>query len=223
MEVRRILLSVIHKWWLIILLAAVGGAIGYYQYFLTAQTLYSANTTLYALNKDKIASGQTISTQDLSVSQGVVRQYSGIFYSRSVAEAAAKRITDFNVSGAELASMVTISSAEDSTVLTVRAEASDPKIAAAAANAMADEFISQIRTITNSDFIGILDPAQPPDNPIPNNGLKKTLLYFLGGIVVALGIIYVIEYFNTSVRSAEDIEEGLNLRVVGIIPEHDIR
>lgn len=222
MDIRYIFISVIQKWWLIVLLAVVGGGIGFYLNVYSVQTLYSSNATLYALNRDRLEAGQMLSMQDLSVSQGVVRQYSGIFYSRSVTEAAALKLGDYNISSRMLASMVKISSLEDSTVLTVSAIAPDSGLAAAAANAMAEEFIAQIRTITKSDFIGILDRALPQEYPVSNNGIRKTMVFAFGGVVLALGTIYLLIFFDIRVRSAEEIENSLNLRVIGIIPEHDI-
>lgn len=223
MKIRNIIYLAMRKWWIIVLFAILGGGIGFYQSIYSVQTLYSSDATLYALNKDKLQSGQTLSTQDLSVSQAVVRQYSGIFYSRSVTEAAAVKLEEYNVSASMLSSMVQITSQEDSTVLKVSAVAPDPELAAAAANAMAEEFIIQIRAITNSDFIGVLDRALPQEYPIQSNGIKKMILFLFGGVVIALGIIYLLLYFDTRVHSVEDIEDSLQLRVIGIIPEHDIR
>ncbi|MDJ0304957.1 Wzz/FepE/Etk N-terminal domain-containing protein [Dehalobacter sp.] len=223
MEIRRIVYSVVRKWWLIILLVILSGGTGYYFNVISTQTAYSADTTLYVLNRDKVEAGQALSSQDLTMSQTLLTQFSGIFYSRSVTTAAADELKAYNISPNMLGSMVSISSEKDSNLLTIRAMAPTPELAAAAANAMANEFISQIRTITKSDFIGILDAAQVPAHPIPNNGLMETFLWMLIGLIISLGIIFVIEYFDTTVRSAEDIETCLKIRVIGIIPEHDIR
>lgn len=222
MEIRRIIYALVRRWWIILLLVVLCGGTGYYLNVMCAQTLYSADTTLYFLNKDKVEAGQALSTQDLSMSQTLANQYSGIFYSRSVTSAAAKTLDNYLISEKRLASMVNISSEKDSILLTIDAVSPDPKIAAAAANAMANEFIALIGSITKSDFIGVLDEAQVPKIPIPNHGALKTLLFIFGGLVMALGIIYLLEYFDTTVRSSEDVEDHLKLRVIGIIPEHDI-
>jgi capsular polysaccharide biosynthesis protein len=223
MEIRRILYAVVRKWWLIILLAGIGGGIGYYLNVFLSHPIYSADTKLYVLNLNKVQTGQILNTQDIALSQQLVKQYSGIFYSRSVTSAAAKALVDYNITERMLASMIQLSNQEDSNILTITARAPDPVLAAAVANAMGNEFNSLIRTLTKSDYIGILDEAQVPLQPIPSNGMKKALLWMLAGVVLALAIIYVIEYFDTRVRSAEEIEKVLELNVIGIIPEYDIR
>jgi Capsular polysaccharide biosynthesis protein len=222
MEIRLILYAVARKWWLIILLAGLGGGIGYYLNVYSAHSIYSADTKLYVLNRDKVLTGQILNSQDIAMSQQLVKQYSGIFYSRSVTSAAAKELADYGLSESMIASMVELSNKEDSNLLTIKARASDPVLAAAIANAMGKEFNSLIRTLTQSDYIGILDEAQVPLQPIPNNGMMKVLIWILAGVVSALAIIYFIEYFDTTVRSAEEIEKGLGLNIIGIIPEYDI-
>lgn len=222
MQIRRILYAFARKWWLIVLLTGLGGGIGYYLNVFSAYPIYSADTVLYFMNRAKVQTGQILNTQDIAMSQQLVKQYSGIFYSRSVTSAAAMQLADYNITENTLASMVQLTNQEESNLLTITARASDPYLAAAAANAMGKEFNSQIRTITKNDYIGILDEAKVPSQPIPSKGIRNTLLWMLSGLSIALSIIYVIEYFDTKVRLAEEIENGLELKVMGIIPEYNI-
>lgn len=223
MDIRRILYAVVRKWWIIAITVSLFGGAGYYINIVLAPTIYRTDTTLYVLNRSKIDEGQSLSTSDLILSQSFVKQYSGIFDSRTVNQATARRLSGYNISEQMIPAMVQMSNQKDSNLLTIKATAPDPKMAADIANAMAEEFILQIRLITKSDFIGVLDEAQVPERPASNNGFIKTIIFIFGGLIIALGIIYLIEYFDTTVRSAEEVEELLNMRVIGIIPEHDIR
>ncbi|ADY55912.1 lipopolysaccharide biosynthesis protein [Syntrophobotulus glycolicus DSM 8271] len=223
MEIRRLLYSIIHKWWLILFFVIISGGIGYYLNIFSNQPMYGADTTLFVLNREKVEAGQALSSQDLVFGQELVKQYSEIFYSRSVISETSNKLAEYNISPEMLASMVTISSQKDSNILTVHAVSFDPEVAAITANAMAEEFTAMIRDLTKSDYISILDQAQVAQYPMPNNGVQKTFIWLMAGLVIACGIIYIIEYLNTTVRSAEEIESQLSLRVIGIIPEHDIR
>ena len=223
MEIRRIFYAVARKWWLILLLTVLGCGMGFLSAY-TTRPMYQAETTLYIMNRDKVlTTGQSLNSQDISVSQQLVRQYSEIITSRLVTSAVVRDVKNYNLSANEILSMVNITSNKDSNILTVSAIWPDPTVAAAVANAAGREFTTQIRQLTNSDNVGILDEALVPNYPVANNGSKKVFLGLLSGLMVALGVIYIIEYFDTTVRSAEDIEKGLKVRVIGIIPEHDIR
>jgi len=222
-EIRRIFYSVARKWWLILFLAILGGGIGFLNVYYT-KPVYQANTTMYIMNLDKVSTNaESLKSSDITLSQQLVRQYYEIIYSRSVISAVAQEVKEYNLSEGEILSMVSIDSKLDSNVFTISARGSDPNITAAVANATGRAFSAQIRQLSNSDNVGILDEALIPNYPVNNKGTQKVLLGILTGLMVALGIIYFIEYFDTTVRSAEDIEKGLGVCVIGIIPELHIR
>lgn len=67
----------------------------------------------------------------------------------------------------------------------------------------------------------ILDPAQIPVIPI-NADLKQVILItLLFGIGVGVGSIYLLEYFDNSFKSVEDLESHLGLVVLGTVPKID--
>lgn len=223
MGIRQIFYSVARKWWLMVLLALIGGGIGYLSVYNT-KPVYQADTKLYIMNLDKVTTkGQSLSPSDIELSQKLVRQYYEIIYSRSVTSAVAQEVKEYNLSENAILSMVSIASKLDSNVFTITARWYDPAIAAAVANATGRAFSTQIRQLSNSDNVGILDEALVPKYPVPHNRSSIIFLGLLMGLMVAFGIIYIIEYFDTTVRSAEDIVKGLKVRVIGIIPEHDMR
>lgn len=221
MILSRLLQGVVRKWWLVAILVIIFGSVGYFLNIYMSVTQYSASMTLYVLNRDKVLAGETINYNDITLGQELLTQYSGIFYSRLVASDAAKALSRYNISSEQLSAVVSINNTENTSILTVTAITSDPELSVDAANAMGNAFTSQIYNITKNDYVGVLDEAQA-SFPIPNKGVSRTVICALIGALIALSIIYVIEYFDTTIRSAEDIEEGLKLRVIGIIPEHEI-
>ena len=42
---------------------------------------------------------------------------------------------------------------------------------------------------------------------------------FILGLLIAVGLAFVIEYFDDTVKSADDVERYLGLTVLGTIPE----
>lgn len=221
MRVSRLLQAVARKWWLVVVLAFIFGTLSFYLNIYMYKTVYSASMTLYAMNRDKISAGQALNVSDIYLSQELLTQYSGIFNSRTVASDAAKILNQYSVTPDQLLSMVTINNNKDSNLLTITAVSNDQQLAVAAANAMGTSFTAHIQRITNNNYVGVLDEAQN-SYPIGNNGVKKTVVWILIGAIFALAIIYVIEYFDTTIRSTEDIEDELDMRVFGIIPEHEI-
>ena len=104
----------------------------------------------------------------------------------------------------------------------IQAFSSDAVTAAAVANAMSRAFTEQVRAMTNSDIVGILDEAVVPEEPVPVNKTKNIVIGMLAGMTIGFVIIYIRELFDMTIRSVDEVEYNLNLPVVGIIPQHNI-
>ena len=61
--------------------------------------------------------------------------------------------------------------------------------------------------------------AEEAESPYNINIFKDLLIYLLVGIVISFGIIFVIFYFDTTIKSVEEIENKLGLPVFGIVPK----
>lgn len=223
MNIKRFVDALIGRWWLILILALLGGIAGELKVEYSP-SMYKATTTLYMMNRDKIIiQNQPLETKDIELSQQLLQQYYDIIYSRTVVSAVLQNLWQYNLTENELYKILSFNSKQESNVFAISATSENPVLSADVANSMAKTFSSTIRQLSNSDNVGILDEAVAPVVPEPDHRLAIILLGILAGIVVAFSIIYIIEYFDTTVRSEKDIAERLKLRVVGIIPEYKIR
>jgi capsular polysaccharide biosynthesis protein len=64
----------------------------------------------------------------------------------------------------------------------------------------------------------IIDPAALPGKPISPNMKILFLLTLAAGPNIGLGLIFLMEYFNTSFRNPEDLESYLDLSVLATLP-----
>ncbi len=65
--------------------------------------------------------------------------------------------------------------------------------------------------------IAIIEPATVPTIPVRPRTLPNTLLGGLIGLMIAVGVVFLIEYLDDRVRSPEQIDRLLKLPVVGLI------
>jgi len=221
-EIKRIVQACIHGAWLIVLGAILGGIAGYYLYIYNAVTIYQAKATVFVFNQDKAVLEKPLNTGDISFSRQILTHYSGMFYSKTTIEEALQELSEYEITPERLSGMSSITIVKDSNVATVGTLSSDPDLAVDAANAMSAAFVRKINSLTRGHYASILDKAYKPF-PRSNEGAKKTLILVFAGAAVALGGIYLREYFNTTVRSVEEIEQGLGMRVLGVVPDQNIR
>lgn len=91
-------------------------------------------------------------------------------------------------------------------------------------NGMYTEMQKQLETL---NWIGekgrvslqFLDVVELKDRPVSPNRTKIILISILGGLALALGISFLIEYLDHTVSTFEEVESVVQLRGLGIIPQ----
>jgi capsular exopolysaccharide synthesis family protein len=68
----------------------------------------------------------------------------------------------------------------------------------------------------NIKYGGLLEVR---DDPVSPNRLKLVLMSFLGGIALAIGIPFLIEYLDHTLSTFEQVENAFRLRGLGIVPQ----
>ncbi len=224
MEIRRFMNSIKRMLWLIILFGVIGGGVTYYTSYYKSVPMYNAETTIYAMSKGSSTSNSdSINYQDVMLSRYLVEDYKEIITSEKVLKLAASQLQKYQITQDYLKGMISVSPKNDSSVIGISVTANDPKLAAEASTAVTQAFMTRLRELTNANIVGILDAAQEPQAPISNNYTKNMVVGVLVGIILALAIIYIRELFDMNIRYVEDLENSLNLKVIGIIPKYGIR
>lgn len=223
MEFYRLLDAIKRKLW-IIALSAIGGAVflGGYSYTISTP-IYETETTLYIMKQsNSILSGNDINLQDITLSRELIKDYGHIILSRKVLEPAIQSLNERGINVTNISPAISVKLKNDSNVMSILVRWYDPVQAAEIANAVSQSFALEIRQLANTSSVGILDEAQAPLASIPVNHVKVAIVGFLAGAILSFAIIYVRELFDSTIRSVSEIEKGLGLNVVGVIPGHNI-
>lgn len=75
--------------------------------------------------------------------------------------------------------------------------------------------IAEASTISSAK---IIDPALTPSKPIKPNKRKNLALGFILGLMLGVGLAFLLEYLDRSIKTVEDVKELLGLSIYGIIP-----
>lgn len=67
--------------------------------------------------------------------------------------------------------------------------------------------------------VEIVDAAEESSRPISPNLIMNVLLSLFVGLGSGVGLAYFIEYLDTSIKTADDVERWIELPVLGLIPQ----
>lgn len=69
--------------------------------------------------------------------------------------------------------------------------------------------------------VDVVDPAEAPEesDPVSPKILLNVVLSVFMGLMCGVGLVFFIEYVDTSVKTVEDIEQFIGASIIGIIPQ----
>ena len=121
----------------------------------------------------------------------------------------------------ELSQNISVTNETDTELIRITVSSLDKEEAARIANEIAKVFSEEIVNIYNIKNVSIIDQAIVSNVPYNINVVKDAILYGLVGIVVGAGIVFVMFYFDTTIKNPEEIQEKLGLPLLGVVPKFE--
>ena len=197
---------------IILTVLALGGGLFYSMKI--QKPMYKSYTTIL-LTKEE--SNTTITSNDISLNRNLVDTYREIIKSRNVL---GKVITNLNLDCTidELMRKVTVENINDTEIIKISVVDYQEWNSMKIADEIAKVFNTEVVKLYNIQNIGIIDTAELPTKPYNINHVKTATLTGAVGLVVGLGIVFVLFYFDTTIKSSDEVERKLGLPVIGTIP-----
>lgn len=218
----RDFLNYLKKYVLVIVAVALVLVIGVFVYDKSIKKpLYTTYTTIILTKSNEAQTGTTITQNDILLNQKLVETYSKIIKSKLVLEQVISE-TGVTYTTEELSENVSVEAYENTEMLKISVTDQDPELAANIANSIAQVFSGEIAKIYQINNISVVDVAVTPEE-VSNNTLKRDLLIALFiGIFGTIGVVFVVYYFDDTVKLTDDLEEEIGMPVVAKVFKSDI-
>ncbi|MGW6662150.1 YveK family protein [Peribacillus sp. NPDC055009] len=203
------------RWKLIMLLTLIAALIsGTISYFLLTP-VYQASTQI--LVNQKQAENQLDSNQIRS-NIDMINTYSVIIKSPAILEKVIDEL-EMDQSVDQLSEKITINSQENSQVFSLTVLDSNPTKAVEIANTVSETFQKEIKDIMNVDNVSVLAKAEIMENPTPvkPNPLMNIAIALMVGLMAGVGLAFLLEYMDNTIKDENDIERLLELPILGSI------
>ena len=218
----RDFLNYLKKYVLVIAAVALVLIIGVFIYDKSIKKpLYTTYTTIILTKSNETQTGTTITQNDILLNQKLVETYSKIIKSKLVLEQVISE-TGVTYTAEELSENVSVEAYENTEMLKISVTDQDPELAASIANSIAQVFSGEIAKIYQINNISVVDVAVTPEE-VSNNTLKRDLLIALFiSIFGTIGVVFVVYYFDDTVKLTDNLEEEIGMPVVAKVFKSDV-
>ena len=183
--------------------------------------LYTTYTTIILTKSNETQTSTTITQNDILLNQKLVETYTRIIKSKLVLDQVISE-TGITYTAEELGQNVAVEAYENTEMLKISVTDSDPELAASIANSIAQVFSGEVAKIYQMNNISVIDIAQVPEE-VSNNTLTRDFFIALFiSIFGSIGVIFIIYYFDDSIKLTDDLEEEIGMPVIAKVFKSDI-
>jgi len=205
--------------WLIALITLIATVSAAVVSIYVLEPIYQANTTLY-VGKKTDGEG-TLGYQDVLMGGQLVKDYRELAKSRLVAGIVIDELRLKDTTTDQIASMLGVNLKNETRIIEITAQHTDPVFARDVANKVASVFKRKAVELIDVDNVQVIDRAETPASPIKPNKMMNIAIGFLLGFMISLGLVFLLEYLDNTIKTPTDIEKHLGLAVIGTIPKFE--
>ncbi|MFC5734304.1 YveK family protein [Cytobacillus gottheilii] len=204
---------------IIITLVAVmaSGAISYF----VLTPVYQSSTQILV---NQTAEEGQYNTNEVQTNLQLINTYNIILKSPVILEKVIDEL-NLNMTAGQLNEKLTVQNEQNSQVVNLSVQDEDAATAAEIANTTAEVFRNEIATIMSIDVndVTILSPAVVTENqsPIKPQPLLNIAIALVVGAMAGVGLAFLLEYMDNTVKTEQDIEKIAELPVIGVIATID--
>ena len=221
----KLLLACLKKWWLIFIAVVLFGTGTYVGSKLTIEPTYSSTLKLYINNNLNIGN-ISISAADLSASIKLVDVYDVILRTKDTLDEISQKSGLSNgerpkYTAGQIRSMLSTTSVNDTQVIQITVTNTSPEDAYRIAATLASELPDIFTGIIEGSVAKVVENPVIPTSASGPSYSKNAIIGALLGAILAVAIIVILELFDTTIKSEEDLLDIIDVPILTYIPDFE--
>lgn len=179
---------------------------------------YQASALMIVNTRQDITSNVT--SDQINSATKLVSTYSIILKSDTVLNQVIENL-GLNMDYQQLANRVTVSAVDDTQVMKVTVTSDNPEWARQVCEQITQISPDVILEAVEAGSVKVISNASISPEPVSPNVSRNTALGAVAGLVISVGIVFLMVLLDNKINNEEDVSKYLDLTVVGVIPEYE--
>lgn len=200
---------------ILILIFAIGGCVYSFNFVVPK---YKSTSTVLLVSNETNKKNASVTQSDVTLNKSLLTTYGNIIISKNVLSKVKENL-QLNITVEELSNNISIKEIEDTQLIKINITDKDARQAQRICREINNVFINEIKNIYNIDNVTVVDEASLEEKPYNINHIKDIIIALTMGIVVSGIFIFVTYVLDTTVKIEQDIEDYVELKVIGTVPK----
>ncbi|MGN2272031.1 YveK family protein [Priestia megaterium] len=215
-DLRQLFGTLKKRFWLIALITIIAATISGVVSFFVLTPVYEARTQIL-VNQAK-SEQQFYNSSELQTNVQLIQTYNDIIKSPAILGEVTKQL-DLDMTPKQLSSQIQVTNSQDSQVAHIVVQDTNARLAVKIANTTASVFKKEVPKIMSIDNVSILAKAQLDEalSPVKPQPFLNIAIAVVVGLMAGVGLAFLLEYLDNTIKNEQDVERVLQLPVIGVI------
>ncbi|MBC5638992.1 MULTISPECIES: YveK family protein [Clostridia] len=214
------IIDAVKKRWKIIALCTLIATLvsGIFNFFIIAPT-YEASTKVF-IGKEE-SSVENYNYNDITMYQKLLKTYSELIKTKDLINRSITN-SEYELEVEDVLNNVSVTTVADTQMIQIAYKSTSPNIAKNMLENITNEFITTAQELVPNGNVRVLETVELPEEPVAPNKKMNIAIAFILGMMVGLGIVFLLEYLDNTYKNKEQLEKDLDIPVLGVIPMSDL-
>ena len=210
------IIDAVKKRWKIIALCTLIATLlsGIFSFFIIAPT-YEASTKVF-IGKEE-SSVENYNYNDITMYQKLLKTYSELIKTKDLINRSITN-SEYELEVEDVLNNVSVTTVSDTQMIQIAYKSTSPNIAKNMLENITNEFITTAQELVPNGNVRVLETVELPEEPVAPNKKMNIAIAFILGMMVGLGIVFLLEYLDNTYKNKEQLEKDLDIPVLGVIP-----
>ena len=207
-------------WWFIVILAVLVGGATYTYFKITATPEYKSSARLLITTEGQQTSTD-VNTNAMTGAQNLLPTYIEVLQSKNFLNTVSDDL-DNKYTVEDITGMLTMEAVTDTNIIKIEVLNEDAHVSYLICSSIVNNAKSEITRVFGG---GTTEPTEWPEENKKSESLhtaRNAVIGFLAGAIVAMVIIFLVNMFDTRVKSKDELVAKYGLPILGEIPNLEV-
>lgn len=187
--------------------------------FFVIKPVYETSTKLF-IGKEE-SEDTVYNTNDIQMYQKLLQTYAQAIKTKDLVGRAINSL-NYELEPSKVVGALTVTPVADTQILQIKYKSKNQQEAVDVLKNITEQFIITSKELVPNGNVRVIEEVEFPENSVSPNKKMNIAIAFLLGLMVSLGLVFLLEYLDNTYKNKEQLEKELDIPVLGVIPDVDI-
>lgn len=178
---------------------------------------YQAGTKLFIGKENTTTQDQSYNNNDVQMYQKLLKTYAEVIQTKDLVGQSIEQ-DNLDLDPEDVLKNLTVTPRADTQILEISYINVDPVVSQKIVESVTDKFIEYSTELIPNGNVKIIESVRIPENAVSPNKKMNIAIAFLLGLMISVGLSFLIEFMDNTFKTKEQIENILDLPAIGVIP-----